>query len=101
MTSDAAATISSPRVGALTRSGRGTTGAYGPGLGGEVEVVGLGPWVLVVVVVTGGAVVVVTGGGVEVEVEVGGSVVVVDDGAVVVVVEGVLVVVTASSPMPA
>src|SRR6478735_2895389 len=109
MTSEAAAAISSPRVGALTRSALSnsastssrsavgadpqrevTRGAYGPGLGGAVVVVdGLGPWVLVVVT-GGGAVVVVTGGGGAVVVEVGGCVVV-----------GVLVVVTALSPMPA
>src|SRR6476646_6314426 len=101
MTSKAAAAISSPRVGALTRSALSnsastssrsavgadpqrevTRGAYGPGLGGAVVVVdGLGPWVLVVVT-GGGAVVVVTGRG-TVVVEVGGCVVVVD-GAVVV-----------------
>src|SRR6478735_4688461 len=112
MTSEAAAAISSPRVGALTRSALSnsastssrsavgadpqrevTRGAYGPGLGGAVVVVdGLGPWVLVVVT-GGGAVVVVTGGGGAVVVEVGGC--------VVVVVVGVLDVVTALSPMPA
>src|SRR4051812_37547882 len=119
MTSDAAAAISSSRVGDA-RSSRSAGGAdpqrevtrraYGPGLGATVVVVVVGrgppPWVRVVVVAGGRVVVVVvTGGGAVVVVVVGGAVVVVvvvdSCVVVVVVVDGVLVVVTALSPIPA
>src|SRR5436190_4057173 len=119
MTSDAAAAISSLRVGAVSRSPRGRSGmastqrdvtarAYGSGYGSavlvEVVVGGRGPppW-LRLGEEEGDVSVVVGGGGGSVVVLVGGCVVVVVvEGAWVVgVVVGVLVVVTALSPMPA